>query len=212
MLCAICQTRRPRRYCPGVRGDICAICCGTEREVTVECPFECEYLQEGRKHERPQPIDPEAVPNKDIEINEELLASHEALLSHLTTAMVGAALAQPGVSDYDVRDALDALTRTYRTLLSGVYYETRPQNAFADGIYQATRDAAEEFRREEQRNLGMTRTRDRDVLALLVFLQRIELDRNNGRRKGRAFLDAMRRFAPDHPETAATPRSSLILP
>ena len=52
MPCAICQIRRPRRFCPGVRGDICSLCCGTEREVTVNCPLDCEYLQEARKHEK----------------------------------------------------------------------------------------------------------------------------------------------------------------
>ena len=45
MNCAICETRRPRRYCPGVRGEICAICCGTAREVTVDCPLDCPYLR-----------------------------------------------------------------------------------------------------------------------------------------------------------------------
>ena len=34
----------------------------------------------------------------------------------------------------------------------------------------------------------MSETRDADVLGLLVFLQRLEFDRNNGR-KGRAFVD-----------------------
>ena len=66
-------------------------------------------------------------------------------------------------------------------------------------------------RRQEQQQLGMTRTRDADVLGILVFLQHFELDRNNGRKRGRAFLDALRRFyseAPTQPERG----SSLVLP
>ena len=42
--------RRPKRFCPGVRGDICTICCGTEREITVDCPLDCVYLREAHQH------------------------------------------------------------------------------------------------------------------------------------------------------------------
>ena len=55
MACALCETRRPRRFCPGVRGDICTLCCGSEREVSVACPLDCEYLREAHKHEKPVP-------------------------------------------------------------------------------------------------------------------------------------------------------------
>jgi len=48
----------------------------------------------------------------------------------------------------------------------------------------------------ERERLGITRTRDGDVLKILVFLQRLALDRNNGRPRGRAFLDALRGFYP----------------
>jgi hypothetical protein len=51
------------------------------------------------------------------------------------------------------------------------------------------------------------------MLGLLVFLQRYELDRNNGRSRGRAFIDGLRHY---YDESAATPppaeRSSLLLP
>jgi hypothetical protein len=212
MTCAICETRRPRRFCPGVRGDICAICCGTEREVTVTCPLDCEYLREARKHDRPPLLDEASIPNRDIKITEQMIDEHQSLLGFLSEALLNAAMETPGVADCDVRDALAALVRTYRTLQSGVYYETRPDNPLAGSIHSALQNAAQEYRTEEQRRLGMTRTRDADVLALIVFLQRVELDRNNGRRRGRAFIDSLRRLYPDasSPESPDTP--SLILP
>ena len=43
----------------------------------------------------------------------------------------------PGVVDRDVLEALDGLIRTYRTLQSGVYYESRPNNPLAGSIYDA---------------------------------------------------------------------------
>ena len=75
------------------------------------------------------------------------------------------------------------------------------------------RPALRSFGVEETESLGMTKTRDADILGLLVFLQRFELDQNNGRRKGRAFLDALRRVYADEAGSAPpAASSSLILP
>jgi hypothetical protein len=212
MSCAICEIRRPRRYCPGVNGDICTICCGTEREVTVSCPFDCQYLQEARKHDRPAPLDEEQIPNREIRISEEFIEEHEALLSAAGQALIHAALATPGAVDFDIRDALTALIRTYRTLESGLYYESLPENALAAQIFRHLQEALAAFRREESESLGLPRTRDADVLAIGVFLQRLELDRNNGRRRGRAFVDLLSRAYAGVEEPSEPPGSSLIVP
>src|SRR5262245_3057576 len=172
MACAICETRRPRRFCPGVRGDICSICCGTEREVSVDCPFECEYLQEARRREKPVEIDPAKVPNLDIKVTEKFVQEHTDLATFLGQALANAAFQTPGAVDFDVREALDSLVRTYRTLQSGVHYETVPQNPIAANVHRGVQAAIEEFRQREQEQAGMVRTRDADILGLLVFLQR----------------------------------------
>jgi hypothetical protein len=212
MACAICETRRPKRFCPGVRGDICSICCGTEREVTVDCPLDCEYLQEARRHDRPVPLDESAIPNRDIRVTEAFLRDNEPLLVFIGRVLAGAAF-ETGAVDFDVREAIEALIRTYRTLQSGVYYETQPSNLLAAGVYRGVQNAVAEFRRREQQSLGISKTRDADVLGVLVFLQRIELERNNGRRKGRAFLEELRSYyGVEAATTAPPPASSLILP
>lgn len=192
MACAICETRRPRRACPGVRGEICSICCGTEREVSVECPFDCVYLQEARTHEKPAAMEDQELPNQDIKLTEGFLRENEPLMVALSQGLVRALDEAPGIVDFDVREALDALIRTYRTLESGVYYETRPSNPLANHVCNQAQHAVTELRTREREQLGMTRTRDADVLGMLVFMQRLELDRNNGRRRGRAFLDLLR--------------------
>src|ERR1700733_10467738 len=99
MACAICHVRRPRRFCPGVNGDICAICCGTEREVTVTCPLDCEYLREARKHDRPPLLDEASIPNRDIKVTKRLIEEQEPLLGFLSAALLNAALETPGVAD-----------------------------------------------------------------------------------------------------------------
>jgi hypothetical protein len=203
MACAICEVRRPRRICPGVRGEICSICCGTEREVSVACPLDCEYLRDARKHDRPVPIDPATTGDPDIRVTEETVEKNQDLLGFLAERLVGTALAIPGVIDFDIREALGALIRTFRTQASGLYYQTVPQNPLAARLFRALESGAEEYRKQESAELGMTRTRDSDILAMLVFLERMELDRNNGRRRGRAFLDYLRQSYPAASSTSS---------
>lgn len=210
MVCAICGIRRPKRHCPGVAGEICPVCCGTEREVTVSCPFDCEYLQDSRRHEKPAAFDPEHLPDRDIRVPEEFLRGHEELVVSLGGMVAEAALETPGAVDFDVRDALAALVRTYRTLQSGVYYKTRPDNALAGQIYRGVQERLEKFRAEEQRRSGMPGTRDSDVLNSLVFWERLEFERNNGRRRGRAFIGLLRTLV-EAPEGSAERRDSLLV-
>ncbi len=178
----------------------------------MDCPFDCVYLQEARKHERTEPFNPEQLPNHDIRVSEEFLEEHETLMAAAAVGLLQGALDTPGAVDSDVRDALDALIRTHRTLQSGVYYETRPVNALASKLYDAAQSALEEFRKAETEKTGMSRTRDADVLGILVFLQRLEMDRSNGRKRGRAFLDFLRTFFSDAMAAPSERASSLIVP
>jgi len=180
--------------------------------MTVDCPLDCEYLQEARLHEKPQPLEESQIPNRDITLSEHFLEEHEPLLAFLGRAVAEAAFASSGANDFDVREALDSLIRTYRTLQSGVYYETLPANPLAAGIYGLVQRALDEYRQRETREWGVSRTRDADVLGMLVFLQRVELDRNNGRRRGRAFLDMLRQCYSVESSPSGSSTSSLILP
>ena len=179
--------------------------------MTVNCPWECEFLQGARKHDRPVPLDGETLPNRDIHVSEEFVNGQEALLLWLGSALGKAAAASPEVVDFDAREALEACVRTWRTRHSGLYYETLPDNPLAAGLCGVIQEAVQKFHKAEKEETGVTKTRDADVLGLLVFLQRFELDRNNGRRRGRAFLHALRGFYPLAPEGGSPPPSSLIL-
>lgn len=178
----------------------------------MSCPLDCQYLLEARKHDKTAIRNPDQLPNRDIHVTEEFLASHESLLAAMAEALIRTALGTQGVVDSDVRDALDALIRTYRTLETGIHYDTRPENRLAAVLYDALQSAVTDFRRQETELLGITRTRDNEVLGLLVFFQHFELDRNNGRKRSRAFLDVLREFYPDSPGETPSPPSPLVLP
>jgi hypothetical protein len=208
MKCKICDMRKPRRQCPGVNGEICSLCCGNEREVSISCPLDCQYLAEARLHEKPHDLNPEEVPNRDVQVSEEFLREHEPLLMFLSARLLAASLASAGAVDFDVREALQSLIRTYRTLQSGLYYETRPSNLLAAAIHQRMQDAVSELRKELAEQNG-TAIRDAEILGVLVFLERVELAQNNGRPRGRAFVDYLRAYFPN-PESSVTTTSPLI--
>lgn len=208
MKCRICQTRKPRRYCPGVSGDICTICCGAEREVTVHCPLDCPYLAEARLHEKLVEVKAEEIPNQDVRVTEEFLREHEPLLVFLGAKLLESTLAAAGAVDADLREALESLIRTYRTLESGLYYESRPAHPVAGAIHQNLQEAIQQLRKELS-GQGAASVRDAEILGVLVFLQRVGLHQDNGRPKGRVFVDYLRAHFPQKQQSPAG-ASSLI--
>ncbi len=191
--CKICEIRKPRRYCPGVSGDICSICCGSEREMTVRCPLDCGYLEEARLHEKLDQLPPEKIPNADVRVTESFLEANESLFVLLLTIVLKAALAEEAI-DSDVQEALDAGVRTYRTLDSGLYYETRPDNPIAARIQGRIREGIDEIReaiRRDGENIP-----DTTIQRLLVTCQRLAASWDNHRRYGRSFIDYLRRSTP----------------
>ena len=113
--------------------------------------------------------------------------------------------------DTDAREALKGLIRTYRTLESGVYYESRPENPLAAGIFDAAQEAGRRLSREERQATGHVADARLRHAKALVFLERLGIDRNNGRPRGRAFLDALRSSI-GRRQPGAGRAGSLILP
>jgi hypothetical protein len=191
--CRICQTRRPKRNCPGVAGAICASCCGDQREVNISCPLDCPYLEEAHRRERPPQISFEALPNKDIRVSDDFLSSQQELVTFCFYTFGDAALRTPGAVDGDILSAVEAVIRTYRTSESGLVYETRPDDKIAGAVQdQFTRSFAE-LQKQRSAESGLSPFRDADVMRCLVFLQRYALMQQNGRPRGRAFIRFVQR-------------------
>src|SRR5690349_23947383 len=99
--CAICEKRKEKRFCPAIHGRICPQCCGEQREVTLDCPSECVYLQQARAHEKPRST--EQLDAADIflqvEIRETFLHQHEHLVVGLSFALAKATKADRALAD-----------------------------------------------------------------------------------------------------------------
>jgi len=216
--CALCETRKERRFCPAVHGKICPVCCGTEREVTLDCPSDCPYLQLARAREKPRPLvdmNPEAV-FSTVTVRDQLIYEREPLLVGLSYAVAKCARADRSLNDRDAISALTALARRYQTLVgSGL----RLNAATPVGAQQATVAELEkmiaEYQEMEGKHLGYATLRDSETLEALVFLVRMAHARTSGRPKARGFLDFLfRQFPAKQGEvvSAEDAKGSIVIP
>jgi hypothetical protein len=197
ILCKICGKRRAKRFCPAVSGDICPICCGTEREVSLSCPLECEYLQEAHKREKPLPVSEKELAYSDIRVTEEFIREQEELLLFCIYSLVQAALRTPGAIDADVMSALQALIQTHRTLESGLVYQTRAENSIAAAVQHSFTASLSNYQKMREEREALSPVRNAEILATLVFLYRVGQQNQNGRPRGRMFLDLLRHMTPE---------------
>ena len=197
VLCKICGKRRARRACPAVHGDICTLCCGTEREVSLSCPLDCEYLREAHQHEKPVPIAEDQISYPDVKVTEEFIREHEELLLFAVYSLVQAAMRTAGAIDADVLMALEALIQTQRTLESGLVYETRPENTIALAVQRAFSASFADYEKIRQERETLSAFRQSDLLSVLIFLHRLGQQNQNGRPRGRMYLDLLRQMTPD---------------
>jgi hypothetical protein len=190
--CAICEKRKEKRFCPAVHGRICPQCCGENREITLDCPSDCVYLQQARQHEGPrslQDLDQAALFPR-VEIGEQFLYEHQHLLLGINYALVKSARADRDLVDADLIAALAASARTYETLVnSGLHYEAPIASIARQSVVAEIQHMIKEFREAELKHTGSARLRDSEVLTALVFLTRVAHTRTSGRPKSRAFID-----------------------
>lgn len=218
MSCTICGVRKEKRFCPAVHGRICPQCCGEQREVTLDCPSECPYLQQAREHEKPRDmgaLDREAL-FPEIEISEQFLYEHEHLIAGLSFALAKRARADRALADRDLVSALTWLAKRYQTLVnSSLIYEPPTANLAQQAITDEIEKMVKEFREAEQKHIGLTRLRDSEVLKALVFVLRLSLGRTSGRPKSRAFVDFLFAQFPEKESAITSPDeagSRIIVP
>jgi len=216
--CAICEVRKEKRFCPALHGRICPQCCGEQREVTLDCPSDCSYLQQARQHEKPRSrdqIDPEALFLK-VEVPDQFLYEREHLLMGLTFALAKAVRADRTLNDGDLIAALSALTTSYQRLVnSGLHYEQAIPSVPQQRVAAEVETMLKEYREAEQKHMGYSTVRDSDVLKALVFLVRLGYGRTSGRPKARAFAEFLVAQFPEKESSVITPQeagSRIIVP
>jgi hypothetical protein len=213
MSCPICEKRPPKRYCPAKGEKICAVCCGQEREVSIDCPPDCSYLVAAHRYEKEhrKPIAPEEFPYHTIEFSLDFVHEHWAVVAGLSATILGFQLQNKELNDADASTALGAMAETLRTLGTGIYYERPPDAPLARALYGQIGAFLQDFKKQEASRAGFSTLKDSDAFRLLIFLLRVAKQETNGRPRSRAFLGFLRERFP-LPAEAAKETSRIIMP
>ena len=208
--CSLCEIRKEKRFCPALHARICAACCGTHRELILDCPSDCSYLKQARRYDR---FRPELFEDErwfaHVQVEEDLLDAHPVLLQILVESITQSASANSSLRDRDLIDALTALVCSFETRArSGLLYEPTPPSLTQQAIIEKLRELIADYD-EEGREMGDPHLRDGDALKALVFILRLALDRSSGRPLSRGFLDFLRtEFKKDGSNT----KTRIVLP
>jgi len=210
--CPICEKRKPARFCPAKGEKICAVCCGTEREVSIDCPADCSYLVSAHRyedgHQRSLPAD---TPLLDDKIPQDIVHTHQQLMAALAFSIAKFCAVQPTAVDTDVLTAIEALAQTYKTLSSGIIYEKPPEAPLPRELYAALIAFLSEVKKQQAERANSAALKDMDLFYLWVFLYRMGLLRTNGRPRSRRFIEFLRSQFPQSPELKRE-ESRIIVP
>jgi hypothetical protein len=193
-ICPICNKRRAERYCPAKGEQICAVDCGTEREVSIDCPADCSYLLAAHRweQEHPKPLAESEVPFPDVSFPANLIRANQEVMSGIGYTVAAYAREQRSLNDSEILAAGHALAETYRTLGSGIYYEKPPDNLVAAGLYSALAKFVEDGKKRQAEHPEFPALKDSEIFHLFVFFERFGRLRSNGRPRTRAFLEFLR--------------------
>lgn len=204
--CAVCDVRTGKRYCLAMGEDICPQCCGAEREVTLNCPFECRYLRESRRHEK-RDLREADMPHRDVRIDAEFLEKADIVLMLMAAFFNKAVLVAPNAMDADAREALDALVASYRAAVAGETLAPVAEGAVAAGIVERFQDRMAAFITDLQNREGGVFA-DRALLGVTVFMARVAAGYNNGRPRCRAYVHYLRETFPEGPGAEPEPEAA----
>jgi len=187
------------------------VCCGTEREATIDCPADCAYLLSAHRYEdqHPRPL-PAKTALLDVRLSSDIVHRHPQVLSAVAFTIAKFCAAQPATSDPDVLAAVQALAESYKTLVAGIVYEQPPAPMLQHELYDALAAfLAETKQQPAQASSGPIK--DAEVFQLLVFLFRMGLLRSKGRPRSRRFIEFLRGQFPSAPELKHE-ESRIIVP
>jgi len=206
--CPLCSERSAKRFCPAKQTSICAVCCGTKREVEIDCPSSCAYLKTGRSYEsETRPLDPDVVA-RARSFKPNFVSEYGPVLEILGRAVAEERQRSPWIVDLDIMEAYRALSATMKTLSSGIHYETLPEGPARLAIFRQLKTILDSMMSPSDAQERVLRVSE--VLEILDFLYLAVAANSSGRPRSRQYLDwlsEMFRVAPSSPESGR-----LIIP
>jgi hypothetical protein len=185
--CPLCNERSAKRFCPAKQVAICAVCCGTKREVEIDCPSSCVHLQAGRAYESERKPPDRQLVARARSFRENFLAEYGPILNVLGKTVAEERLTSPWLVDRDVEEVYKALAATMRTLSSGIYYETLPEGPIRTSLFRRLKTVLDTLMSPSEGAQRVVRVSE--VLDMLDFLLLSLTANSSSRPKSRQYLD-----------------------
>lgn len=161
-ICVRCGARKPLRFCPALRTPICPKCCGRNRNKTISCFEECQYLLEARTQALKRLV--------NLAGDYEFEANFLDVIHNLRMAIVKTKeKTHSNLSEDEALQAIDNVLRAQRALSRGVIYEFRSPNINIQMIMEGLMLVS---RWHQDGEKGLRRFGSGEITACLEYLQR----------------------------------------
>ena len=207
--CPLCSERSGKRYCPAKGSQICAVCCGTKREVEIDCPPSCPHLIAGRSYEAEKRVPDLELARKVERYGDDFVYQYSPILDAISRSVVEERLGSPWLVDNDVVEVYRSLAATMKTLSSGIYYDSLPEGAVRLSLFKRLKALIDELMQPSS-GAGRPALKVSEMLNLLDFLTFAAQANSSARPKSRRYLDWLTNMAGMAPR--AEQSSGLILP
>lgn len=187
-MCPLCSERTAKRYCPAKDGQICAVCCGTKREIEIDCPSSCPYLKASRSYEAEKPIIDAELMAKIRKYDDAFVERYQHVLAAITSSVAEERLTSKWLVDSDVIEVYKALASTMRTLSSGIYYEALPEGSVRISLFRRLKAAFDELMKPDTGGIHpvLKASEAVDVLDFVMFAAQAN---SSIRPRSRRYLD-----------------------
>jgi hypothetical protein len=184
------------------------VCCGTKREIEIDCPSSCTYLKASRSYEAEKPIMDAELMAKIRRYDNSFFQRHHHVLMHVYDNVVEERMASPWLVDKDVLETYNALAATMRTLSSGIYYESLPEGAVRISLFRRLKDAFDHLMRPDSASEHPV-LKASEAIDVLDFLTLVAQMNSGVRPRSRRYLDWIsENFGNSQPQQS----SGLIIP
>jgi hypothetical protein len=211
MKCLLCEKRKPKRYCPAKRAEICPVCCGEKRGVEINCPLDCRYFVEGQKqhhikimHRRIRKEGAGTYVRRA-----ELYGRNPEIFARLEMTFARAFRENNEIKNEDLVKALELVNKTLETEKKGLIYQHQGDNSYVNVISESVLTVISEYK--DKPDVGGNRvTLDFASDVIDEFLNEAKFYMENGSNQ-KSYLIHILRYYPDEAEPQKSPEGGLII-
>ncbi len=160
--CNFCGNRKANRFCPALTRLICSRCCGRNRQKSIDCPDNCNFLIVSRRQALKKLV--------NFQGDGEFEVAQFEVLHNLRLGLIKSReRARFTLTVEEVLSAINNAVETLRIRFSGLLYDFRSPNP---NVQQTTEAILEIVQGHEKGDRGLKKVELSDILRCLQYIKR----------------------------------------